>query len=89
LVAPEVPEDAEALRGARALGGAGSPLSTGAASDITPKSSVGAAGAGRLTGGFWATWARSNASSSGGTSLHGSFELRPAGVGAGRSFPRL
>ena len=35
-----VPEDAEVLRGARALAGAGSPVSTGAASDITLGSSV-------------------------------------------------
>ncbi len=44
--------------------------------------------AGRLGTGFWATCARSIASSSGGTSLHGSLELRgadAAGRSAGRS----
>ena len=40
---------------------------------------------GRPGAGFWATWARSRASSSGGTSLHGSFEPRAAGAAAGRS----
>jgi len=85
LAAPDVAEVAEALRGARALAGAVAV----AGWRVSTWSSVGAAGAGRLTGGFCATWARSNASSSGGTSLHGSFELRPAGAGAGRSPPRL
>ena len=50
-------------------------------------SSITGDGACRLGAGFWATWARSIASSSGGTSLHGSFELRGAG-GAERSTGR-
>jgi hypothetical protein len=47
--------------------------------------------AGRGVDGFWATCARSIASSSGGTSLQGSLELRGAGPAAdpGRSTPRL
>ena len=39
--------------------------------------------------GFWATWARSIASSSGGTSLHGSFEPREPDGAAGRACVRL
>jgi hypothetical protein len=43
-----------------------------------------AAGSGdRLAAGFWATWARSIASSSGGTSLHGSLEVVRGADGAG------
>jgi hypothetical protein len=69
------------------------PASTSAAPDETAGvvacAALLGAGAGLPTGGFCATCARSIASSSGGTSLHGSFELRGTGAGTGRSLLRL
>jgi hypothetical protein len=80
------------LRAARGLAAAlaGAPSAASVATDRSVGSAVGAVGvdAPRLGAGFCATCARSNASSSGGTSLHGSFELRGTGAGPGRSPPR-
>jgi hypothetical protein len=49
------------------------------ATSVTSRAGSGA----RLGAGFWETWARSIASSSGGTSLHGSFEVARGADGAG------
>ena len=82
---------AAGLRVARGFGATvdGIPAASAAAGASPPRSATGSTGvetpAARLGAGFWATWARSSASSSGGTSLHGSFELCVALAGAGRS----
>jgi hypothetical protein len=89
-------------RGARVLGfraERGAAAAAASVSDTTGSVAAGSAGCagnrrsgairGALGGGFWATCARRSASSSGGTSLHGSFELRGGmAVRSCRPYPR-
>ena len=83
----DVVRGAAGLRAARGLEMGSSSMTTGAARSSGAGLTEPAGG--RLGAGFWATCARSIASSSGGTSLHGSFELRCGGAEVTGRSPRL